>query len=180
MSTIQFKTKLFKIAQWTILHLPESESAKLPSRGQVMVKGDIDGVPIYTALEPDGKWSHWIKVDKAMQDAIGAAAGDTVSVTMESTKDWPEPEVPKDLKDALAADTQAFDLWMAVTPSARWDWIRWIVGTKSAKTRAKRIRVSFSKLKAGEKRPCCFNRAMCTDPYVSKGGRLIEPGDLEK
>lgn len=175
MTTIQFKTKLFKIAQWTILQLPENESAKLPSRGQVMVKGVINGVPIHTALEPDGKWSHWLKIDKALRDAICAGAGDTVSVELESTKDWPEPDIPKDLRDALAADSKAFDLWMNVTPMARWDWIRWISGTKSAETRAKRIRVSFSKLKAGEKRPCCFNRSMCTDPYVSKGGRLLDP-----
>lgn len=175
MPAIKFKTKLFKIAQWTILQLPEKESAKLPSRSQVMVKGTINGVEFAKVLEPDGNWSHWMKVDKAMQDKIGAGVGDTVTVTMDATKDWPEPVIPKDLKDALANDPRVFELWMNVTTMARWEWIRWITSTKNPETRAKRIVVSFSKLRKGEKRPCCFNRSMCTDPYVSKAGRLIKP-----
>jgi hypothetical protein len=175
---IHFQTTLFKIAQWTILQLPEEASAKLPSRGQVMVKGTINGHELRTVLEPDGKWSHWFKVNKELRETLGVEAGDTVSLAIESIKDWPEPEIPKDLRDALAADPQAHDRWMSVTPPAHWDWIRWISGTKNADTRAKRIRVSLSKLKAGEKRPCCFNRSMCTDPYVSKGGRLLGPGDV--
>lgn len=175
MPLIHFETKLFTIDRWTILQLPEDASIQLPSRGQVMVKGAINNVPIQTVLEPDGKWSHWLKVDKTLQNAIGAHAGDTVKVAMEPTKEWPEPEIPHDVQAALDKDVEAYALWSAVTPMAHWDWLRWINGTKSAETRAKRIRVSLSKLKAGEKRPCCFNRAMCTDPYVSKSGRLLDP-----
>lgn len=175
MSVIHFETKLFTIDRWTILQLPEDASIQLPSRGQVMVKGTINNVPIQTVLEPDGKWSHWFKVDETLQKTIGARAGDTVVVAIESTKEWPEPELPHDLRTALRNDTDAAMRWDAVTPMAHWDWLRWINSTKSAETRAKRIRVSLSKLKAGEKRPCCFNRAMCTDPYVSKAGRLLDP-----
>jgi hypothetical protein len=25
------------------------------------------------------------------------------------------------------------------------------------------------------RRPCCFNRGMCTEPYVSKNGVLLDP-----
>lgn len=175
MPVVCFKTKLFKIGQWTILQLPESASAKLPSRGQVMVKGTINGHEFQNVLEPDGKWSHWFKVGKALRDTVGVDAGDTVELTIESTKDWPEPEIPKDLKAALATHPQVHVLWTNITPMARWDWIRWISGTKNPETRKHRIEVSLSKLKAGEKRPCCFNRAMCTDPYVSKSGVLLEP-----
>lgn len=68
-----------------------------------------------------------------------------------------------------------YDLWKRVTPIARWDWIRWIQSTKNPQTRKKRIDVEFSKLSKGMKRPCCFNRSMCCDPYVSKNGVLLEP-----
>jgi hypothetical protein len=179
MSTIRFKTKLFKIGPWTILRLPESASAKLPSRGQVMVKGVINGYRFHTALEPDGKWSHWLKVNKAMRDGAGVKAGDSATLVIESTKDWPEPEVPSDLKKALAASPRVHTLWADITPMARWDWIRWISGTKQPETRQRRIDATLSKLKAGERRPCCFNRAMCTDPYVSKGGVLLEPAEAD-
>lgn len=175
MSTIHFKTKLFTIGSWTILRLPGEASAKLPSRGQAMVKGTINGVQFQTALEPDGNGSHWFRVDSSLQKATKAGTGDTVSLAIESTKEWPEPEVPADVKTALAADPKAHNLWMDITPMARWDWIRWIRATNQSETRKRRIVVAFSKLKAGERRPCCFNRTMCTEPSVSKGGVLLEP-----
>lgn len=172
---IRFETKLFKIGSWTILKLPQDASAQLPSRGQTMVKGTINGFHLQTALEPDGRGSHWVRFDEAMHKATGAAAGDTVALEIESTKDWPEPKVPADLNTALVADAKACDLWMKITPLARWDWIRWIRGTAQAETRQRRIEVALSKLRSGERRPCCFNRAACSEPAVSKGGQLLEP-----
>jgi len=173
MTGIHFKAKLLKVGPWTILRLPEKASLELPSRSQVMVKGTINDFHFQTALEPDGKWGHWLKVTKAMQNAAKIKVGDTVELTIEPTKDWPEPNIPKDLKKALAAHPAIYALWMDVTPMARWEWIRWITSTKNPETREHRIKVSLSKLKAGQRRPCCFNRAMCTDPYVSKNGVLL-------
>jgi uncharacterized protein YdeI (YjbR/CyaY-like superfamily) len=135
----------------------------------------VNSIPFETVLEPDGRWSHFFKVNDELQKAAGITEGDVVRVELEQIKEWPEPEIPHDVQVALDKDAEAYALWSAVTPMAHCDWLRWINGTKSAETRAKRIRVSMSKLKAGEKRPCCFNRAMCTDPYVSKSGRLLDP-----
>lgn len=175
MATIHFETKLYKIKSWTILELPKDASAELPSRGQTMVKGTINGYDFQTALEPDGKGSHWLKIDSDMQRAIGASEGDMVKVAIESTKEWPEPEIPKDLQGALKEDPEANNLWLKVTPAARWDWIRWIGATASSETRQRRIEVAFSKLKHGERRPCCFNRIVCCVPEVSKNGALLDP-----
>jgi hypothetical protein len=175
MTTIRFEAKLFNIDAWTLLRLPKSASAKLPSRGMTMVEGTIDAFHFQTALEPDGKGSHWFKLDKAMLKSVGAGVGDTVTLAIEPVKEWPEPNVPADLKGALAAVPQAHTLWMEITPGARWDWIRWIGSTKQPETRKRRIEVALSKLKAGSRRPCCFNRTVCTDPYVSNNGILLEP-----
>ena len=174
-STIRFEAKLFKIGSWTLLRLPKSASVKLPSRGMTVVRGTINGFQFCAALEPDGKGSHWFRVDKTMREAAHAEAGDTVTLAIEPVREWPEPKVPEDLKSALAAAPQAHTLWMDITPTARWDWIRWIGSTKQPETRKRRIETAFSKLKAGERRPCCFNRTICTDPYVSSNGVLHAP-----
>ena len=101
---MRFEAKLFKIGSWTVIGLPASASAKLPSRGLAMVKGTINDFHFQTALEPDGKGSHWFKVDKNMSEAIGAKAGDTATLAIESTKEWSEPKVPADITSALAVD----------------------------------------------------------------------------
>lgn len=180
MSTIHFNAKLFEIDSWTLLLLPESASSMLPSRGIAMVKGTINGFAFHAVLEPDGKGSHWFRVDEAMLKATKADAGDTVTLEIESSNEWLEPEVPEDLKNALAATPQVQSLWMIITPIARWDWIRWIRATKQLETRKRRIGIACSKLKKGERRPCCFNRNLCTDPSVSHNGVLLEPDTIIK
>ncbi|OGH47180.1 MAG: hypothetical protein A3A51_02215 [Candidatus Levybacteria bacterium RIFCSPLOWO2_01_FULL_39_10] len=175
MLVIHFSVPLFKIGSWTLLLLPKSASMRLPSRGMTMVKGTIDGFPFQAALEPDGKGSHWFKVDEALSDAARIGVGDTARLAIEPTKEWPEPEVPADLKTALATTPQVQKLWMDITPMARWDWLRWIGSTKNPETRRRRIETAFSKFKKGERRPCCFNRTLCTDPYVSNNGVLLAP-----
>ncbi len=175
MPKIRFETKLFKIGKSTILQLPKPASIKLPSRGMTLVEGTINDIDFKTVLEPDGKGSHWFEIDKVMGKAIKADSGDTVELEIETTKDWPEPKVPDDIKKALATSPEAQAMWLDVTPMAHWDWIRWIRATKNPETRKKRIEVSVSKLKSGMKRPCCFNRSMCTDPTVSNGGVLLDP-----
>lgn len=168
MSAIRFKAKLFrldataKVGSGTLLTLPKSASAKLPSRGMTMVEGTINGFHFQTVLEPDGQGSHWFRVKKTMRRSVGADAGDTVTLAIEPAKEWPEPKVPADLKNALAADPRAHTLWLDITPMARWDWIRWIGSAKQLETRRRRAENACGMLKAGKRRPCCFDRTQCT------------------
>jgi hypothetical protein len=177
MSKIHFKAKLSKIGTWMILKLPKSASENLPSRGLTMVEGTINDFPFQAALEPDGKGSHWFRVDETMLNAAGADAGDTLTLEIAPAKEWLEPKAPADLKSALEATREAHNQWTDITPSARWDWIRWINATKQPLTRNRRIGTTCDMLKSGKRRPCCFNRNQCTEPYVSNNGVLLEQMD---
>jgi hypothetical protein len=160
--TIRFSAKLLrpaateKFGSGTLLTLPRNASAKLPSRGTTMVEGTINGFPFRAALEPDSKGSHCHKVNKAMHDAAGADAGDTV--TMEITRIGEESEirVPIDLRKALAAAPPAQAMWAAITPMARRDWILWLSSTKHSETRRGRIEKACNMLASGKRRVCCF------------------------
>lgn len=172
---IRFTAPLYKLQTQTILRVPEDESKKLSSRGQIAVNGTINGHAFTTVLEPDGYWSHFVKVSKDLQKAAGVSAGDTAELELEATKNWPEPDVPKDFADALkVAPAKVKDKWQDITPMARWEWIRWVNETKNMDTRAIRIEKSISKLNGKHRRPCCFNLAACTDPELSKSGRLMD------
>jgi len=176
MPTIRFDATLYKIDKSTILRLPKKASGNLPSRGQVAVQGTINGHKFQTVLEPDGGFGHWMRIDGKLQHTTALSAGATATLEIESLKDWPEPNLPQDLETALAAAPQKIqDLWKGITPMARWEWVRWVNATKNSDTRKRRVEVSISKMKSGKRRPCCFNLAACTDPDLSKNGRLLEP-----
>ncbi len=178
---IRFYATLCSIDNWTILRLPEEASEKLPSRGQVAAQGTINGYEFRTMLEPDGYSGHWMRVDEKLQQLAGISAGDTATLEIDSTNDWPEPNVPQDLERALAAAPQKIqDLWNDITPMARWEWVRWVNATKSPDTRKRRVEVTISKMNSGKRRPCCFDLAACTDPNLSKNGRLLEPAQLSR
>lgn len=180
MQEIHFEAKLFTIKTWTILRLPEEASAQLPSRGMTMVKGTINSVPFKAVLEPDGSYgpgkksSHWFRPDQQLLDKISAKAGDIVEVWLEPTKKWIEPEIPEDFREALTLSPKAEALWKDITPMSRWDWIRWIRAVKTPETRRKHIEVALDKLNKGMRRPCCFNRNLCSEPYVSHNWVILK------
>ena len=165
MSKISFTSALVRSegnGAGILLTLPKEASAQLPSRGMVPVEVTINEAPFRAVLEPDGKESHWFKVSDAVLDAAHAAAGDTVAVSLELTGEWPEPKAPADLTKALATDEEAQIVWSSITSSARWDWIRWIGSAKQPETRKRRVESIGSRLRAGKRRPCCFDRSQCT------------------
>ncbi len=174
-TSIRFKAKLLrpameparpradqieKAGSWTFLTLPKNASAKLPSRGVTAIEGTINGVPFQAVLEPDGQKSHWLKVERKLREAAGADAGDVVKLEIAPAAKEPEPEVPADLRKALAtAAPNARNLWSDITPNARRDWIHWITSAKQEETRARRIKNACSMLAAGKRRVCCFDRS---------------------
>lgn len=169
--TITFTSTVETVGNTAIVRLPEAASLQLPSRGQVSVKGMLNGDDFRMVLEPDGRWGHWFRVPKD----LGLKVGDTVALEIAASKTWPEPDVPKDFKKALeTASEKVKTKWHDITPMARWEWIRWVNSTGNTDTRAVRIEKSISKLDGKHRRPCCFNLAACTDPELSKSGRLLE------
>src|SRR5262245_34139539 len=149
-----------KAVTWTFLTLPKEASAKLPSRGMTSVAGALNGLPFQATLEPDGQGGHWLKVDRKMREAAGAAVGDVVTLEIAPAAEEPEPTVPADLRKALAAAApKARAVWSDITPVARRDWIQWITSPKRRETRARRIENACDMLAKGKRRPRCFDRS---------------------
>src|ERR1700755_175537 len=97
-SAIRFEASLHTIDKWTIVRLPEKASEKLPSRGQGAVQGTIYGHEFKTVLEPDGGSGHWMRIDEKLQRTAAVSAGDTATLEIEPTGDWPEPDGPQDFE----------------------------------------------------------------------------------
>ncbi|MBB3062610.1 YdeI/OmpD-associated family protein [Microbulbifer rhizosphaerae] len=159
----RFKAKLLcpaksgSDAPWAFIILPKNASAKLPRRGRTTVEGTINGHGFRATLEPDGQLSHWLRVNEELLEAAGVNIGDTVTFEIMSVEQEPEPEIPSDLQEALAAAPEARAVWDDTTTIARLDWIHWITSAKQSKTRAKRISNACDMLASGKRRVCCFD-----------------------
>lgn len=171
--TITFEGHVEKIGDRLIVRLPADASSALPSRGQVSVEGRVGGKPVSTVLEPDGRKGHWLSLAPGAGNAA-LADGDAVACELTPTKSWPEPDLPPDLGAALDEASDLTDTWAGLTPMARWEWVRWVKATRNPKTRERRVEVSISKLRDGKRRPCCFDLSSCTDPDLSRSGKLID------
>lgn len=175
MDMITFTAELKKVGTATIVQLPSKASKELPSRGQVAVDATMNGSKRHFIVEPDGRFGHWIKITPALRKTLGTNVGDTLKISLMPTKTWPEPTIPHDFADALDdAPPSVQKLWKDITPMARWEWVRWVKSTNVVATRDRRVEVSISKMESGKRRPCCFNLASCTDPSLSKSGKLVE------
>ncbi len=182
-SRIRFSTKLMRpadaktnangvegVGEWSFLILPKQASAKLPSRGMVSVEGTLNGSPFKSTLDPDGDGGHWLKVDRKLREAASVDVGEavTLEITPVAPDQEPEPEVPPDLRKALAAaPKQAKDVWSDITPAARRDFIHWITSPKKPETRVKRVATACDLLAKGKRRPCCFDRSGMYDKSLS-------------
>ncbi|MEO8314288.1 MAG: YdeI/OmpD-associated family protein [Pseudomonadota bacterium] len=141
------------------LVLPTSASVKLPTRSALTVEGTLNGQAFRAVLQPDGKKSHWLSVDKALLKAAAAGMNPEVTLEMSPSDKEIETPVPPDLRKALSAAPEAKALWSEITPIARRDWIQWIASAKQAETRARRINSACDMLAGGKKRVCCFDRS---------------------
>lgn len=144
-------------SSWAFVVLPRDASEKLPRRGRTTVVGRMNGHRFQATLEPDGQRSHWLRVSKELQDAAGAAVGDIIVLEIKPVEIEPEPEIPADLEEALAAAPAARSVWNDTTTIARLDWIHWITSAKQSRTRAKRINDACEMLCSGKRRVCCFD-----------------------
>lgn len=159
----QFQAQLFrpakpdKEAPWSFLILPKSASDTLPRRGRTTVQGTLNGHPFQATLEPDGQFSHWLKVPETLREAAGAQPGDLVTLEIAPVQEEPEPQVPTDFHQALQTSPEAQATWNATTTLARVDWIHWFDSAKQAKTRTTRITNALDMLAKGKNRVCCFD-----------------------
>lgn len=65
-------------------------------------------------------------------------------------------EADADMQAALRGNPSAFDLWKALTPLGRNEFICWVDDAKQAGTRERRIVRTREELLEGKARPCCW------------------------
>lgn len=173
---IRFEAQLHSPAaggDWLFLRLPQDASDRLSARSQVSVDASINGFQFVATLEPDGEGGHWLKLLPKWIAGASVRVRDVVEVVMSQTAVEPEPEVPEDLRDALAIAPAASETWNSTTAIARRDWIQWMTSGKKAETRQIRLTNMIDMLSKGKRRVCCFDRS----GLASKGFRCPDAAE---
>ena len=147
-----FDAKLVRpegVGTWTYLDLPFDAVAAFGQKGQIRVKGTVNGCAYRSTAMPHGDGRHYLVVNKTIRAAAAAQAGATVHVVMEADSARRAVKVPADFTKALAANAAAQAEFKRFPYSHRKEIIDWICAAKRAETRQRRIAKAIERLAAG-------------------------------
>jgi hypothetical protein len=139
------------VGTWTYLNIPRDVSSTFGSKGQVKVKGKVDGCPFRSTALPMGDGSHYLVVGKDLRDQIKKSAGDSVKVTLELDLEERQTVIPDDLRMALEYQPEAMIGFEKLSHSQQKLYVDWILSAKQETTRRNRIEKTLSLLAQGKK-----------------------------
>jgi hypothetical protein len=91
-------------------------------------------------------------LSRAVRQAAGVEAGETVTVALELDTAPREVEVPAALAAALAQDPAALAAFDGLAYTHRKEYARWVEEAKKEETRARRVSLAIEMLRAGKTR----------------------------
>lgn len=146
-----FEAKLIALGpggSWTQMNVPFNVEQVFGTRARLAVRGTINGFAFRSSILPRGDGTHYMAVNKEMQQGAGAAPGDTVQVILEPDTAKRTVEVPADLKKALTGTAKA--AFAGLSYSHQKEFVDWIEQAKKPETRARRIEKTLEKLARGQ------------------------------
>jgi hypothetical protein len=144
---IEFSTIILQFAEqgektgWTYIEVPAHLALQLKpgNKKSFRIKGMLDGFAIKgMALLPMGGGNFILPLKADLRKAIRKSKGAVLQVRIEEDKDF-KIEMPDDLKECFDFEPEAFDFFNTQPKSHRDYFIKWIDGSKTNETRAKRI-----------------------------------------
>src|SRR5215472_11566478 len=87
---------------WTIARVPANISKAWDTRGQIRVKGEINGFPLESTLFPNGKGGHFLLVNKKMQKGAKTTAGLAAKFRLTPDIEKRKVATPKELLHELS------------------------------------------------------------------------------
>jgi uncharacterized protein YdeI (YjbR/CyaY-like superfamily) len=131
---------------WVIVRIPFDVAKIWGTRGQLRVKGAINGFAFRTSLFPTGNGDHVMLVNKKMQAGAGTGAGAAAQFRLEPDVEERVITVPPELAKALSEDRSLGRWFDRLNYSTRRWIVDWITQVKSAEARARRANQTAERL----------------------------------
>jgi len=162
---------------WVIVRIPFDVSKVWGTRGQLRVKGTINGFAFRTSLFPTGKGDHVLLVNKRMQAGAKASVGAVAQFRLEPDTQERSVTVPAELERALAEDRQLRRWFDRLNHSTRKYLVDWITEVKSAEARERRAGQMAERLldtmDAERELPPILRMAFARDPRAYEGWKRM-------
>jgi uncharacterized protein YdeI (YjbR/CyaY-like superfamily) len=123
---------------WVIIHMPFDAAQVWGTRGQIKVKGEINGFAFRTSLFPTREGRYILLVNKRMQKGARAAEGSVARFQMELDREERTVAIPDELKRILSGDRSLRRWYDKLNHSTRNDIAKWITEPKGAEARVRR------------------------------------------
>src|ERR1700682_6294005 len=177
-----FQARLERIdspLKWVMIRIPFDAAKFWGKRGQLKVKGEINGFAFRTSLFPTGKGGHVLLVNKRMQAGAHAGAGSEASFHLEPDAEVRLITVPEELERALAED-RALRRWFDKWNNSTRNYISsWVGEPKSADARLRRADQIAERLletmEAERELPQAIRVVFARDPRAYEGWKLMTP-----
>jgi hypothetical protein len=123
---------------WIIIYVPFDAAKLWGLRGQIKVKGEINGFAFRTSLFPTREGRHFLLVNKKMQKGARAFEGDVARFQIEHDVGERIVIFPSELRQILNED-RSFRRWCeGLNYSTRNDIAKWVAEPKSSEARVRR------------------------------------------
>lgn len=135
---------------WSFVEFPHDVEKLFGKKGNVRVKGTINGVAADRALMPTKSGYHIIVMGGELRKKAGIKRPGEL-VRMELWLD-PEPDridIPEDLAETLDFIPEMKAAWDKLTPGMKRNMCYWVGSAKTAPTRAKRIAELLRRFESG-------------------------------
>jgi uncharacterized protein YdeI (YjbR/CyaY-like superfamily) len=125
---------------WIIIRVPFDAGKLWGTRGQIKVKGEINGFAFRTSLLPTREGWHFLLVNKRMQKGARAVEGSVARFQMELDREERTVTIPDELQRILGEDRSLRRWYDELNHSVRNDIAKWITEPKSAEARVRRAK----------------------------------------
>jgi uncharacterized protein YdeI (YjbR/CyaY-like superfamily) len=123
---------------WIIVRIPFDAAKAWGLRGQIKVKGEINGFAFRTSLFPTREGWHFLLINKRMQKGARTVEGSVARFQMELDSEERTVTIPDELKRILSEDRSLRRWYDKLNHSTRSDIAKWVTEPKSVEARGRR------------------------------------------
>jgi uncharacterized protein YdeI (YjbR/CyaY-like superfamily) len=169
--------RMKSLLNWVIVQITFDVAKVWGTRGQIRVRGEINGFAFRTSLFPTGQGGHYLLVNKKMQKSARVVAGSVARFLIESDSEERIITVPVEL-DRILLEDRAFRRWVEqLNPSTRAEIAKWVAEPKSQEARQRRAEQIAERLlatmEAEQELPPVLRLAFARNPVAHDGWEMM-------